>query len=58
MEKAPAEPIVVYTDQVPRATSTLADIRVMSPNIQSNMFGVQWWICPLCQQQAHGNPAV
>ena len=58
MESAPAEPIIVYTEQVPQATSTLADTRVMSPNIQSNVFGVQWWICPLCQQQARGEPAV
>ena len=58
MESAPAEPIIVYMEQVPQATSTLADTRVMSPNIQSNMFGGQWWICPLCQDQARGDPAV
>ena len=58
MENTSAEPIIVYTEQVPRASSTLADTRVMSPNIQSNVFGVQWWICPLCQQQARGEPAV
>ena len=27
MENTPAEPIIVYTDQVPRATSTIADTR-------------------------------
>ena len=58
MENTPAEAVIVYTDRVPRATSTLADIRVMSPNIQSNMFGVQWWTYPLCQDPARGEPAV
>ena len=58
MENTTAEPIIIYTEQVPRASSTLADTRVMSPNIQSNAFGVQWWRCPLCQQQARGEPAV
>ena len=58
MENDPAQPIIEYDDLVHRATSALAVTRVMSPNTQSNMFGVQWWTCPLCQSASRGEPAV
>ena len=59
MENEQAHSVIVYEDEVPRATSALAVTRVMSPNItnQKSMLGAEW-ICPLCRSASGGDPAV